>query len=56
MKTEDYRTAMRLTGQAINNILDLAENHLLTFDDIEPTIKLIEAAENVITKDFIGEE
>lgn len=55
MKEQDYRTAMRFTGQAINSMLDLAENHLLSFDDIEPTIRLMEAVENILTQDFVGE-
>lgn len=54
MKEQDYRAAMRYTGQAINSMLDLAENHLLSFEDVEPTIRLIEAVENILTQDFVG--
>lgn len=55
MNSQDYKTTMRLLRNAINNLLDLAENRLLSFNDIEPTIKLLETVENIQTSDYIIE-
>lgn len=55
MLAEDYKIAMRLLREIIDNLVDLSNNHLVDFGDIEKTVKLTETVENILTDNFIGE-
>ena len=55
MKTEDYKMVMKLLRKIIDNLVDLSNNHLVEFGDIERTVKLTETVEDILTNNFIGE-
>lgn len=55
MSIDNYKTLMKLSDSIITGLLDTAENHLLSFNDVDPIIKLVETMENIITKEFIKE-
>lgn len=55
MKADNYKILMKLSDNIITGLLDTAENQLLSFNDIDPIIKLVETMENIITKEFVEE-
>lgn len=52
MNTEDYKITMKILRKITDNLIDLSNNHLVDYNDIERAVNLAKTAESILTSNL----